>query len=162
VRNAVAFNATFDPVEERWKAGEFSSLMAQKGYYQAAFHSRLAERLADLGYSIERDGNSFRLIGIDPATSKKFSRRTDVIEAEAERLGITDAAIKGQLGQRTREAKDAEGVSMSTLQEEWRKRLATDNLRPAANQGRSGIKRVMSAGVKIGHRTPRERCFAAE
>src|SRR5271170_6212386 len=37
--HAVAFNATFDPVEERWKAGEFSSLVRDKGYYQAAFHS---------------------------------------------------------------------------------------------------------------------------
>lgn len=135
--HAVAFNATFDPVEERWKAGEFSSLVAQKGYYQAAFHSRLAERLATLGYGIERDGNSFRLAGIDAATSKKFSRRTDVIEAEAERLGITDAATKSQLGQRTREGKDPEGMSMFNLQAEWKKWL-TNGERNAIFKARLG------------------------
>ena len=90
--HAVAFNATFDPEENKWKAGEFSNLVRDKGYYQAAFHSRLRERLADLGYGIERDGNSFRLVGIDTDTTEKFSRRTAIIDAEAERLGITDAA----------------------------------------------------------------------
>lgn len=135
--HAVAFNATYDTEENKWKAGEFSSLMAEKGYYQAAFHSRLAKRLADLGYGIERDGNSFRLAGIDPATSKKFARRTDIIEAEAERLGITDPKLKSQLGQRTREAKDPESMSMFTLQAEWKKRLS-DSERNAIFRARHG------------------------
>jgi conjugative relaxase-like TrwC/TraI family protein len=135
--HAVAFNATFDPQEDKWKAGEFSSLMANKGYYQAAFHSRFAERLAALGYGIERDGNSFRLAGIDQGTAKKFARRTDIIEAEAERLGITNAKLKGQLGQRTREAKNPESLSMTKLQEEWKKRLS-DNERNAIFKARFG------------------------
>jgi conjugative relaxase-like TrwC/TraI family protein len=122
--HAVAFNCTFDPEENKWKAGEFSNLMADKGLYQAEFHSRLAERLARLGYGIERDGKSFRLAGIDPATADKFSRRTEIIEAEAQRLGITNAKVKGMLGQRTREAKDPAGMSMSKLQELWKKRLS--------------------------------------
>ena len=126
--HAVAFNATFDPEEDKWKAGEFSSLLADKGYYQAAFHSRFAKRLADLGYGIERDGKSFRLAGIEPDTTRKFARRTEIIEAEAERLGITDAGLKSQLGQHTREAKDPEGMSMFKLQAEWKKRLSVGEL----------------------------------
>ena len=31
-------NATFDPVEERWKAGQFRGLIADKGYFQEYFH----------------------------------------------------------------------------------------------------------------------------
>ena len=42
--HAVAFNATFDAAEDRWKAGEFGNLVRDKGYYQAAFHSRFAEK----------------------------------------------------------------------------------------------------------------------
>ena len=64
----------------RAEAGEFERLVRDKGYYQAAFHSRFAEKLAAVGYGIERDGNSFRLAGIEPATAKKFALRTDVIE----------------------------------------------------------------------------------
>jgi conjugative relaxase-like TrwC/TraI family protein len=133
--HAVTFNATFDPEEDKWKAGEFSNLVRDKGYYQAAFHSRLAERLLGLGYGIERDGNSFRLAGIAPAMTDKFSRRSDIIEAEAERLGITDAKAKGELGRRTRESKDSGGMSVSQLREEWKARLA-DGEQDAINEAR--------------------------
>ena len=127
--HATVFNATYDTEESKWKAAEFSNLVRDKGYYQAAFHSRLAERIADLGYGVERDGNSFRLRGIDPQTVERFSRRTGIIEAEAERLGVTDnAKAKGQLGARTREAKDADGLSMPALRELWKARLSGDAL----------------------------------
>ena len=66
----VAFNASYDTEENKWKAAEFSNLVRDKGYYQAAFHSRLAENLRTLGYGIERDGNSFRLAGIDRKSPK--------------------------------------------------------------------------------------------
>jgi len=126
--HAVAFNAAYDTEEDKFKAGEFSNLVRDKGYYQAAFHNRFAANLRALGYETERDGNSFRLTGIDPATADKFSRRTDVIEAEAERLGITDAKAKGELGRRTREGKDSEGMSLTQLREAWKTRLSDGEL----------------------------------
>jgi conjugative relaxase-like TrwC/TraI family protein len=122
--HAVAFNCTYDPEEERFKAAEFSNLVRDKGYYQSAFHNRLAANLQALGYGTERDGNSFRLTGIDPATAEKFSRRAEIIEAEAERLGITDAKAKGELGRRTREGKDPDGMSVAHLREAWKARLS--------------------------------------
>ena len=54
--HAVAMNLSFDPVEKCWKAGEFSAIKRDATYYQAAFHARLATKLSDLGYGIERDG----------------------------------------------------------------------------------------------------------
>ena len=135
--HAVAINATYDAVEERWKAGEFERLVRNKGYYQAAFHSRLSEKLANLGYGIERDGNSFKLAGIDRATCDVFSRRTEIIEAEARRLGITDAKTKGQLGQRTREAKPEEQQSIRELQKTWRERIS-DGEKSAISAARAG------------------------
>ena len=124
--HAAAFNMSFDPVEDKWKAAEFSNLVRDKGYYQAAFHSRLSQNLGALGYGIERDGNSFRLLGIDQQTTKKFSHRTEIIEAEAKRLGITDAKAKGELGRKTREGKDASSLSMPELRQEWKARLTAD------------------------------------
>jgi conjugative relaxase-like TrwC/TraI family protein len=137
--HAVVFNASYDPQEERWKAAQFSNLVRDKGYYQAAFHSRFAERLANLGYGIERDGNSFRLAGIDNDISEKFSRRTQVIETEAERLGITDAKAKGKLGAKTREKKNDVQQSMAELREEWNSRL-TDEERDAITGAQRGQK----------------------
>jgi conjugative relaxase-like TrwC/TraI family protein len=135
--HAVVFNATYDPEEERWKAAQFGDIVRDKGYYQAAFHSRFAERLAHLGYGIERDGNSFRLVGIDSETTKKFARRTEIIDKEAERMGITDAKAKGKLGARTREDKNEEEASLSELREEWRSRLS-DGERDAIAKARWG------------------------
>jgi conjugative relaxase-like TrwC/TraI family protein len=145
--HAVAFNATFDPAEDRWKAGEFEHLVRDKGYYQAAFHSRLAEKLSSLGYGIERDGTSFKLAGIDRATTQEFSRRTALIEAEAKRLGVTNPKTLRELGRRTREAKPEIQMSMTELREQWNKRLS-DGDREAISQAREG---QASAGLDAGH-----------
>lgn len=121
--HATVFNATYDTVEQKWKAAQFADLVRDKGHYQAEFHSRLAKKLADLGYGVERDGKSFKLTGIAKTTTDKFSRRTAIIETEAERLGIGDAKAKGELGRKTREKKDASPKSMHELSAEWNLRL---------------------------------------
>jgi conjugative relaxase-like TrwC/TraI family protein len=135
--HAVAFNATWDPQEERWKAAQFFNLVRDRGFYQSTFHSRFAERLRNLGYGIERDGNSFRLAGIDHATAEKFSRRTAIIEAEAQRLGITDPDAKDALGRRTREKKSDKDTSLVELRKEWHSRL-TDEERDAISRAQRG------------------------
>jgi len=121
--HAVAINATWDQVEDRWKAGEFEHLVRDKGYYQAAFHSRFAEKLSSLGYGIERDENSFRLAGIDRATCDEFSRRSEIIDAAAKRLGRDTPEGRRDLGKITREAKSKNPASMAELHEAWNKRL---------------------------------------
>jgi conjugative relaxase-like TrwC/TraI family protein len=125
--HAVAFNATWDPEEERWKAAQFGNMVRDKGQYQAEFHSRFAERLKKLGYGIEQDKNSFRLAGIERATTDKFSRRTELIEAEAKRLGITDEKAKEKLGRRTREKKNEKELSLAELRKEWAARLSDED-----------------------------------
>src|ERR1700738_5095552 len=39
-------NATFDPVENRWKAGQFRGLIADKGYFQEAMHVYTRDKAA--------------------------------------------------------------------------------------------------------------------
>lgn len=124
--HATVLNATFDANERKWKAVQLGDVVRDKGYYQAAFHARLAAKLKELGYGIEKDRTSFRLAGIDRATVEKFSRRSAVIESEAQRRGIDDANEKGMLGRRTREKKGKERVSMSALRAEWDARLTDD------------------------------------
>ncbi len=130
-------NATFDETEKRWKAIQLGDVVRDKGYYQAAFHARLAHQLSALGYGIQKDGNSFRLAGIDRSTIEKFSRRTSVIEAEAARLGIDGAEAKGKLGRRTREKKGKDRIGMAELRKEWDGRL-TDEERLAIKTAGSG------------------------
>lgn len=127
--HATAFNASYDTVENKWKAAQFSNLVRDKGYYQAAFHTRLAENLADIGYGIERDGNSFKLAGVSRATTDKFSRRRAAIDAEADKLGTKDHDLRGVLAKKTRQQKDTSTLSMSELRTEWAARLTPEELR---------------------------------
>lgn len=137
--HAVAFNATFDTSEGRWKAGQFGGIVRDKLYYQAAFHARLAGRLQELGYGVRRDGTSFALEGIGRQTTAKFSRRTAQIEEAAARKGISDPQAKGELGRRTRERKAA-GGSMAELRRGWGARISEaerSSLRAAAGASTS-------------------------
>jgi len=122
--HAVAVNASYDPVEKRWKAGDFSGIVAGKGYYQSAFLSRFAGKMAALGYGIERDATSFKLSGIDAATCRTFSRRGEIVKAEAERRGLTTAEAKNVLARNTREAKPDNPLSMAELHKAWRERIS--------------------------------------
>jgi len=143
--HATVLNATYDSTEKRWKAIQLGDIVRDKGYYQSAFHARLSSHLKGLGYGIEKSGKSFRIAGIDRDIVEKFSRRTAVIEAEAERLGIDDAESKGKLGRRTREKKSNVRQSMSELGAEWDKRLTPEErlaIRTAGNgwaKGDDGI-----------------------
>src|ERR1700737_646927 len=71
------FNATFDSVEERWKAGQFMNLKADAPFFEAAFNARLADKLLADGYGIRRD---FELASVSRELIEKFSKRTLEIE----------------------------------------------------------------------------------
>jgi conjugative relaxase-like TrwC/TraI family protein len=135
--HATVFNATYDAEENKWKAAQFSNLVRDKGYYQAAFHSRLSANLADLGYGIERDGNSFKIAGISKSTTDKFSRRRAIIDAEAEKLGTKDHDRRSILAKKTRQKKSDSPLSMTELRKGWRERLTPDELKSIA-AARSG------------------------
>lgn len=112
------FNASYDREEAAWKAGQFRDLKRDAPYWQAAFRVRLANRLQALGYAIERKRDDFELAGIDAATLRKFSRRTDKIEEEAKKRGIENPDEKARLGGLTRERKD-KSLTWQELRAEW-------------------------------------------
>jgi conjugative relaxase-like TrwC/TraI family protein len=123
------FNASYDCDESVWKAGQFRDLKRAAPYWQAAFRARLAKRLQDLGYSLQRKSGDFELSGFAPATLRKFSRRTSKIEDVARERGIDDPEEKARLGALTRERKDKR-LTQSDLVREWGERL-TDEERKA-------------------------------
>src|SRR5580698_10455604 len=100
-----AFNTTYDQEEERWKAGQFRELKRDAPYFQAAFRVRLANKLQDIGFGVERKRDDFEIAGVPADVLKQFSRRTALIEKVAEERGITDPDRKGELGAETREKK---------------------------------------------------------
>jgi len=121
------FNTTWDHEEERWKAGQFRELKRDAPYFQAAFRVRLANKLQDIGFGVERKRDDFEIAGITPDVLKRFSRRTALIEKLAEELGITNPDRKAELGAESRELK-GKALLWDSLRKEWNSRL-TDSER---------------------------------
>jgi conjugative relaxase-like TrwC/TraI family protein len=119
------FNATYDEVEDQWKAGQFGRLKEDAYYWQSVQQSRFANNLQELGYSIRATKDAFEIEGVPDSVLKKFSLRTSVIERVAEKLGITDPRIKAKLGATTREAKDS-SIPYPELVDRWESQLSKD------------------------------------
>jgi conjugative relaxase-like TrwC/TraI family protein len=120
-----AFNATNDREEGRIKAADFAAIYRDRTYYEACFYSLVAEDFAEAGYPIDRraDGK-WGFTGLQ-AFGARYSKRTDEIEEEARRLGITDALRKSELGAKTRSGKQKE-LTREELQKDWLSQLSHD------------------------------------
>ena len=108
----------------RWTAVELGGVKADAPYYEALFSSRLARGLSEAGYGIRKRGKFFELEGVSDSLVAKFSRRTALIEKEAEKRGVTDPRRKSELGGKTREHKGS--MSYEALRKTWLKRLTAD------------------------------------
>lgn len=111
-------NASFDPVGGAWKAGQFGAINRDINYYEAAFHSRLARAITELGYKIKRQSKSWDLADLPDSLVRKFQKRTDEIEEIAHKRGITDPKAKDRLGAETRTAK-RRGLTSKELKQAW-------------------------------------------
>lgn len=132
-----SFNTSYDQEEKRFKAAEFFSIVKEANFYQAIFHSRLAELLKELGYAIENKPFSFEVQGVGHDNIRNFSRRAKEIEDLAEKLGITgDPGKVDKLASLTRKSKKHRLKGVEQLAE-WRKRFdweALDLDNPTKNQ----------------------------
>jgi conjugative relaxase-like TrwC/TraI family protein len=118
-KHLLVWNATYDPVENRVKAGQVGDIVRDKGYYRAAFYARLASKLEALGYGIDRRGGyEWEIAGVPQPLIDKFSKRTAQIDAEAEEKGITSAARKAELGAKTRGKKQSD-MTLPELRKAW-------------------------------------------
>jgi len=120
------FNCTHDPIESRFKAGQFRELKRDGSYFEAMFHAHLSLNLRQLGYEVQREGKWWNVAGLPKALLEQFSRRTEQIEAKAEALGILDAKTKSTLGARTREAK-GKTLPPEVLRRTWWESMSPDH-----------------------------------
>jgi conjugative relaxase-like TrwC/TraI family protein len=130
--HAFTFNATYDAIEDQWKAGQFGDIKRDAYYWQAVQQARFANKLQAAGYSIRRTKDAFEIVGIPQSAMDKFSLRTQIIEQAAERLGIVNPKSKAKLGATTREFKN-DRYSYGDLVEIWQKRLAPEELAAVSN-----------------------------
>jgi conjugative relaxase-like TrwC/TraI family protein len=117
-QHLLIWNAT-QTADGRMRAAQFGNIVRDKGYYEAAFYSRLAAKTKAMGFEIDRrGGKEWEIAGVPQSMIDGFSKRTSRIESEAEKRGVTDAAEKAGLGAKTRSKKQKE-LTMDQLRRGW-------------------------------------------
>jgi conjugative relaxase-like TrwC/TraI family protein len=143
--HCIAANATFDEVENQWKALEMGNVKTDAPFYQAAFNSLLAEKLIAHGYAIRPTKDGFELANVSRELIDKFSKRhakikelevalEDVLEQSAvtwsKKSGInyekTLGKVKAELGKKSREKKSTALLKDEELRTNWRERMTPD------------------------------------
>ena len=118
-------NATFDPVEERWKAGQFRGLIGDKGYSQEYFHTLLAQRLMESGYKLRRPDRGWHQWEMGCITDREvelFSKRHELIDTLSEERGSTPEEEK-LIAQQERASKTTKLFSGKAEVENWRQQM---------------------------------------
>ena len=99
--HCVVFNATFDPVEGRWKALQTEGMYRAQKFAENLYYHELSKGLRALGYEIENNARDFEIKHVPASVIARFSKRHEQIEAEAQRVAAE--GYEGDMGElRTR------------------------------------------------------------
>ena len=118
-------NATFDPVEKRWKAGQFRGLIADKGYFQEYFHTLLAQRLMESGYKLRRTDRGWHQWEMGCITDREvelFSKRHELIDTLSEEKGSTPEEER-RIAHQERDSKRTKLFYGKAEVENWRQQM---------------------------------------
>jgi conjugative relaxase-like TrwC/TraI family protein len=127
--HCVMFNATLDPVEQRWKALEVQGMYRAQRFVENLYYHELAKGLRSLGYAIENNGRDFEIKGVPQSVVTRFSKRHEQIDAETrkriEREGRRgpEKAIRRQVAEDKRRRKQKESTA-DRLRPLWRNQLS--------------------------------------
>jgi conjugative relaxase-like TrwC/TraI family protein len=130
--HCVVFNATFDLVENRWKALDASGMYRVQKFANDYYFHELAKSLRGLGYEIVSNGPNFEIKGVPASVITQFSKRHRQIDEETEkriereglRGNVKDLREQVARDERKRKIKDSTASHLRPL---WAKQLtATD------------------------------------
>jgi len=86
----------------------------------AIFRAELAAEMAALGFEIEADGESFKLVGIPKELEEEFSKRRQQIEASLEKSGFSGGKASEMAALDTRKGKEV--LDSDVLKGDWKAR----------------------------------------
>jgi conjugative relaxase-like TrwC/TraI family protein len=130
--HCIIFNATFDAVENRWKALQNYELLRARKFAENVYYHELARRLRGFGYEIRNlVRGDFQIEGISEAVCERFSKRDSEIDKalakllaeKPELVGANFKALRAQLAVETR-AKKHKDLSQAELRKLWNSQLS--------------------------------------
>ena len=97
--HCIIFNATFDAVENRWKALQNYELLRARKFAENVYYHELARKLRGFGYEIRNSARGdFQIEGISDEICERFSKRhTQIDEAIKKLLAEKPECVGGDL-----------------------------------------------------------------
>src|SRR5437660_875568 len=125
--HCIVFNATFDPVESRWKALQNYELLRARKFAENAYYHELARELRTFGYQIRNQARGdFQIAGVSDELCDRFSKRHAEIEKALAKLlaekpefaGANIGLLRAQLATEKR-ARTQKNVGRDELRVLW-------------------------------------------
>jgi conjugative relaxase-like TrwC/TraI family protein len=124
--HCIVFNATFDEIENRWKALENYELLRARKFAENIYYHEFARELKGFGYRIRnRPRGDFEIEGVSEELCRRFSKRDAEIDAALAKLlaehpelsGVNISELRAQLAteKRTRKQKDMSRDELRTI-----------------------------------------------
>jgi conjugative relaxase-like TrwC/TraI family protein len=133
-------NATFDPIEKRWKAGQFRGLIADKGF-PGIFSYPARPKLMESGYKLRRTDRGWHQWEIACITDREvelLSKRNELIDTLSEERESTPEEER-RIAQQERDIKTTKLFHGKAEIENWREQMGPkrwDSITPeAAKEG---------------------------
>jgi conjugative relaxase-like TrwC/TraI family protein len=132
--HCIVFNATFDPVEHRWKALQNHDMLMAHKFVENVYYHELARALRQFGYGIEnKRRGDFEIKGISPALAEKFSKRhreidqktSELLQRKPDKADGNLAVIRDHIAHQDRPRK-VKGITLAELQATWAQQLTAE------------------------------------
>ena len=132
--HCIVFNATFDPVEHRWKALQNHEMLQARKYVENVYYHELARELRSFGYEIENHARGdFEVRGVSRRLCECFSKRhTEIDEKTRELLTRKPEKASGNVKEirstiaRDERARKIKNVAMKQLRTLWSGQMSAD------------------------------------
>jgi conjugative relaxase-like TrwC/TraI family protein len=129
--HCIMFNATYDSVENRWKALSNYEMMQARKYAENVYYHELARDLRQFGYQVENHSRGdFQIAGIPKDICARFSKRHNEIDERIEKLLKEKPELaKGNLKELRSQIAQAErsrkisGIQLPALERLWDSQL---------------------------------------
>ena len=150
--HCVVFNATFDPVEGRWKALQTEGMYRAQKFVENLYFHELGKGLRSLGYEIENNVRNFEIKHVPKSVIALFSKRHQQIEAEAQRQAAE--GYIGDMGElRTRIAYERRRRKMKNstaeeLRSYWKQQITVEDYRALENLCQPAERQTQAADLR--------------
>jgi conjugative relaxase-like TrwC/TraI family protein len=147
--HCVIFNATFDPVEQRWKALQNYGMLQARKFAENVYYHELARQLRGFGYQINNHPRGdFQIEGVSEEICDRFSKRDAEVDKALAKLlaekpelaGANLKEIRAKLAVKTR-ARKQKDLSRAELRTLWDAQLS--------DAERASLRQLPSRSAKI-------------